>query len=146
MKYYLTLLIGILLGTTLSYKGGKTYKLTKILIQRDTIVVMPCVVTCYEAKKSQCYGNPKITASGYEISSCKNAGRDSIIALSRDLERGLGLKFGDSVIVIVGNDTLGAYRFEDRANKRLKGVADIMVSYGCKEFKGFEKGKLIVKK
>ena len=145
MKYYLTLLIGIILGTTLSYKVGKTYKLTKILIQRDTIVVMPCTVTCYEAKRSQCYGNPKITASGYEIKSCEFAGRDSIIALSRDLERGLGLKFGDSVIVFVGNKRLGVYRFEDRAHKRLKATADIMVSYGCKEFRGFEKGKLIKK-
>jgi hypothetical protein len=51
---------------------------------------IPVKVTAYNPVRSQTDGSPFITASNKRV-------RDGMIALSRDLERDLGFRFGDTV-------------------------------------------------
>lgn len=74
--------------------------------------------TAYNATEAQCDDTPTITASNQKV-------RPGIIALSRDLEKSLGLKFGD--IVMLDGEVIGLFEFQDRMNKRKKKSVDIFM-------------------
>jgi 3D (Asp-Asp-Asp) domain-containing protein len=57
------------------------------------------------------------TASGIRV-------RDGILAVSRDLEEGMNLGFGDRVLL----HGLGVFEFQDRTSARLHKRADIYIS------------------
>ena len=80
------------------------------------LVGIPIAVTAYSPTKDQTDSTPNITASMQKV-------RPGIIALSRDLEKDLGLKFGDFVII----EGYGIFEFQDRMHKRWKKKADIFM-------------------
>jgi len=96
--------------------------------------LVPVVVTAYNPVASQTDSTPEITASNKRV-------RPGIVALSRDLEKELGFKFGDTV-VIQGH---GSFVFEDRMNKRWTRRVDILMfsRKATKEF-GVQSSHLMV--
>ena len=80
-------------------------------------ISIPVHVTAYSPTVSQTDSTPYITASGIRV-------RKGIIALSWDLEKGLGLKFKD----IIHLKNLGTFEFQDRMNKRWK--KELIFSFG----------------
>jgi len=81
-----------------------------------TVMLVPVVVTAYNPVASQTDSTPQITASNKRV-------KPGIVALSRDLEKELGFKFGDTV-VIQGH---GSFVVEDRMNKRWTRRVDILM-------------------
>jgi 3D (Asp-Asp-Asp) domain-containing protein len=79
---------------------------------RSTVVT----ATAYSPTVEECDETPFITASGRRV-------RPGIIALSRDIEREFGVKFGD-VLYLEG---LGYYEFQDRMHWRWKRRVDIFL-------------------
>ncbi len=73
-------------------------------------------VTAYSNTPDQCDSTPNITASNIRV-------RDGIVALSRDIEQAMGLKFGDLVLL----EPYGVFEFQDRMNKRIKCTVDIFM-------------------
>lgn len=71
-------------------------------------------ITSYNADPVQTDSTPTITASGQDV-------REGICALSRDIEKEFGLKFGD----IIHIPEFGVFEFQDRMNKRIKRGVDI---------------------
>jgi len=88
---------------------------SKHVIKKFTVTI-PIVVTAYSPTKDQCDDDPLITASNIRV-------RDGIIALSRDLEKDLNLKFGDRVSI----EGVGEFEFQDRMNRRWLRKADIFM-------------------
>ncbi len=80
------------------------------------IRLVPVVVTAYNPVASQTDSTPKITASNKRV-------RLGIVALSRDLEKEFGFKFGDTVVI----EGHGFFVFEDRMNKRWRRRVDILM-------------------
>jgi len=89
-------------------------------------------VTAYTASVEETDDTPFITASNQQV-------RVGICALSRDIEKDFGLKFGDEIII----EGLGKFEFQDRMNKRLKKHVDIFMSSKFEAFK-FGRKKLNV--
>jgi 3D (Asp-Asp-Asp) domain-containing protein len=90
---------------------------------RPTMCVTMSIVTvtayCYPS--AYCPGSSKgITASGERV-------REGILAVSRDVEEGLNLGFGDRVLL----SGLGVYEFKDRMAQRMHKKVDIYMT--CKE-------------
>jgi len=90
---------------------------------RPTICVSMSIVTvtayCYPS--ALCPGSSKgITASGERV-------REGILAVSRDVEEGMNLGFGDRVLL----NGLGVYEFKDRMASRMHKKVDIYM--GCME-------------
>jgi 3D (Asp-Asp-Asp) domain-containing protein len=81
------------------------------LIETKSIIV---TATAYSPTPEECDNTPFITASGRRV-------RPGIIALSRDIEREFGVRFGD-VLYLEG---LGYYQFQDRMHRRWKRRVDI---------------------
>jgi 3D (Asp-Asp-Asp) domain-containing protein len=78
-------------------------------------------VTAYCYPSALCPGTSKgITASGERV-------REGILAVSRDVEEGLNLGFGDRVLL----NGLGVYEFKDRMSSRMHKKVDIYM--GCME-------------
>ena len=73
-------------------------------------------VTAYTPMWKKARGHPRQTASGRWV-------RPGIVALSRDVERALGVKFGDQVVL----EGLGTFIFDDRVSRRHKRHADIFM-------------------
>jgi len=71
-------------------------------------------ITSYNADPAQTDSTPLITASGVTVA-------EDICALSRDIEREYGLKFGD----IIHIEGYGEFSFQDRMNKRIVRGVDI---------------------
>ena len=89
-------------------------------------------ITAYTSTKDQCDDTPFITASNIRV-------RKGIIALSRDIEKDFGLKFGDKVEI----KGLGIFEFQDRMNKRWTRKVDIFMLCREKAIKfGNRKGEL----
>lgn len=82
-------------------------------------------VTAYNPMWKKKRGHPRQTASGRWV-------RPGIVALSRDVERALGVTFGDQVVL----EGLGTFVFDDRVSIRHRRHADIfMESYqAAREF------------
>jgi len=76
---------------------------------------IPVTITAYTAHIQQTDATPLLTASQKHV-------RKGYIAVSRDLEKGLGLKFGDFLYV---NGI--KYEFQDRMNKKWKKRVDIFM-------------------
>ena len=77
---------------------------------------VPVVVTAYNPVVTQTDSTPTITASNKRV-------RPGIVALSRDLEKEFGFKFGDTVVI----EDHGSFVFEDRMNKRWTRRVDILM-------------------
>ena len=73
-------------------------------------------VTAYNPVMEQTDETPLIMASGKTV-------YQGAVALSRDLERDLGLKFGDTIEI----DGFGQFMFEDRMNRRWTRRVDILL-------------------
>jgi hypothetical protein len=91
----------------------------------------PVTVTTYNAVASQCDSDPNITASG------RRSRPGFQCALSRDMERRLGAKFGDVVFVkgVPSRPPHGGWMFADRMARRWKKKVDLMLPPGWKHFK-----------
>ena len=85
-------------------------------IGEELYTLIPVTVTAYTACPSECDSTPFITASNKTI-------YIGVIALSRDIEKDLGLKFGETIYV----KGIGHFTFEDRMNKRWKRRVDIYI-------------------
>jgi hypothetical protein len=79
-------------------------------------IAVPVEITAYNPIKEQTDETPLIMASGKTV-------YQGAVALSRDLERDLGLKFGDTIEI----DGFGQFMFEDRMNRRWKRRVDILL-------------------
>lgn len=87
--------------------------------------LIPVVVTAYNPEASQTDKTPTITASNKKV-------KEGMIALSRDIEKKYGFKFGDDVFLL----GLGRFIFEDRMNKRWTNRVDILM-FSEKKAKSF---------
>ena len=67
--------------------------------------------------KVTAYSRQRPTASGRRV-------RPGMVALSRDVERALGVAFGDRVVV----EGLGTFVFDDRVSRRHRRHADIFLA------------------
>ena len=83
-------------------------------IEKESIITLSVEITSYNADPAQTDSTPTITASGQKVA-------EDICALSRDIEKEFGLKFGDIVYI----EGYGSFRFQDRMNKRIKRGVDI---------------------
>ena len=81
----------------------------------DPIAVL-VEITAYNPVVEQTDETPFIMASGKTV-------YQGAVALSRDLERDLGLKFGDTIEI----DGIGRFMFEDRMHRRWKRRVDILL-------------------
>lgn len=75
----------------------------------------PVTVTAYTARVQECDSTPWVTAN-------MTPSRPGILAVSRDLEHELGIKFGDTVWL----EGLGFYVVADRMNARWTRRVDIL--------------------
>ena len=109
------------------------------------VQIIPVKVTAYNPVRAQTDSSPLITASNKRV-------RAGMAALSRDLEREFGLRFGDTIYLY----GLGKFVFEDRMHRRKRRHVDILMfnpvearKFGVKssylffpeESKGEERGK-----
>lgn len=77
---------------------------------------LPVTVGAYSPRRKETQGNPRDTASGAQV-------RPGIVALSRDVERALGVAFGDAVVV----EGVGTFVFHDRMAAHKKRRVDIFM-------------------
>ena len=80
------------------------------------IRAIPVRVTAYNPVGSQTDSSPLITASNKRV-------RIGMVALSRDLEREFGFRFGDTVYLY----GIGRFVFEDRMHRRKRRHVDILM-------------------
>lgn len=93
---------------------GKQYNL--FVSSYTTFLEIPVTVTAYSADIAQTDSTPNITASNKKVA-------PGYVALSRDLEKDYGLKFGDMVHL----DGFGTFEFQDRMHKRKTRQVDIFM-------------------
>jgi len=100
------------------------------------IELVPVVVTAYNPVSSQTDDSPTITASNKKV-------KEGMIALSRDIEKEFGFKFGDEVYLL----DYGRFVFQDRMHERWKNRVDILMfsEKAAKEF-GIKSSFLVVEK
>ena len=79
-------------------------------------IAVPVRITAYNPVEEQTDETPLTMASGKTV-------YRGAVALSRDLEADLGLRFGDSIEI----DGLGLFVFEDRMHRRWKRTVDILL-------------------
>ena len=89
-----------------------------LVAMEDTVRVrvIPVKVTAYNPVWSQTDSSPLITASNKRV-------RAGMAALSRDLEREFGFRFGDAVYLY----GIGRFVFEDRMHRRKRRHVDILM-------------------
>jgi len=91
-------------------------------------------VTAYSPTPDQTDESPFITASNTRV-------RAGIVALSRDLERRLNLKFGDWIHL----EGYGWFQFMDRMNKRKRLQVDVFMWSRARALKHGVKRRIILK-
>jgi len=102
----------------------------------ECVIRIPVTITAYSPRKGETDSTPFITASNKRV-------REGIIALSRDLEEELELKFGDQIHI----EGYGYFQFEDRMHKRKKKHVDIFMFETKRALKfGKQKGNLIIRR
>lgn len=109
---------------------------SKIDCDTTTALANNVTITCYNAVKSQCYGNPLITASGRRIDLQKlNRGELRYVAVSRDLLK--QYKYGDVVEVFIaeGHPYNGQWTVADTMHKRWSKKIDLLLSTKQKQGK-----------
>jgi len=87
--------------------------------------IIEVTITAYTPTYKECDNDPHITSSNRRV-------RFGYVALSRDLEKKLGLKFGDMILI--------PFEFQDRMNKKWKNRIDIFM-HSEKSAKKFGKRK-----
>lgn len=109
---------------------------TALDVQPQAMRPDPCPVTIYAyAPVRRCTDTtPHITASNKRV-------RPGMIAVSRDVERDLGMQFGDRVHIY----GLGTFDFQDRMHRRYTRSVDVLLPTvkQCQEF-GVKSGMLAV--
>lgn len=92
--------------------------LPRLAAQGDPVRIraVPVKVTAYNPVQSQTDSSPLITASNKRV-------KAGMVALSRDLEREFGFRFGDTVYL----DGLGKFVFEDRMHRKKRRHVDILM-------------------
>ena len=95
--------------------------------QCDSTIVHNVTATVYHAVPGQTDATPFRTASGARINK-KNPYSNRYIALSRDLEKEMGVEFGDEIYVDCDCKHNGIWVFEDRMSKRWKKKVDLLVN------------------
>ena len=91
---------------------------------QPTICISMSVVTVtayHPGPGGGCSSPTLTTASGVKV-------REGIMAVSRDVEKRLGLNFGDRVLL----EGLGVFEFQDRMAKRWSKKADIFMNCGLR--------------
>ena len=85
--------------------------------------------TTYQPVASQCDSDPLITSNMTKINLKKlKEGSQKLMAISYDIKRKYGFKFGDEFDIFTKNgDYLGRYVFCDHMNERIKNTADLMI-------------------
>lgn len=78
---------------------------------------LPVTVGADSPRRQETQGNPRDTASGVQV-------RPGIAALSPDVERALGVDFGDRIAL----EGLGTFVFHDRTASRKKRYVDIFMA------------------
>ena len=94
-----------------------------------TILSENVTITCYNAVKGQCSGNPLITASGRRIDLQKlDRGELRYVAVSRDLLK--QYKYGDVIEVFItkGHPYNGQWTIADTMHKRWSKKIDLLLS------------------
>ncbi len=76
--------------------------------------------TVYNAVRSQCNGDPLVTASMYRIVPERIA-EDRILAMERTMMAEYGIRYGDIVMVEGAGDYDGEWQVQDTMNKRFAG-------------------------
>ena len=93
-------------------------------------------ITAYSPRKGETDDTPFTTASNKRV-------REGFAAISRDLEKELSLRFGDTIFI----EGYGYFQFEDRMHKRKKKQVDIFMFDTKKALKfGKQKGYLIIER
>lgn len=96
---------------------SKMYRETSIeLLTFQNKFRIPVTITAYSSRECETDSTPDITASGKKV-------RSGMVALSRDLETSLGLKFGAHILL----EDIGIFVFEDRMHKRKRLQVDIFM-------------------
>jgi len=87
-------------------------------LPRPTLSVTMSIVTVTAYHPGvYCVGSPKgVTASGQKV-------KEGMVAVSRDVERGLNLDFGDRLLL----HGLGVFEFQDRMASRCRKKVDIFM-------------------
>lgn len=85
--------------------------------------------TTYQPVAPQCDSDPLITSNMTRINLKKlKEGSQKLMAISYDIKRKYGFKFGDEFDIFTKNgDYLGRYVFCDHMNERIKNTADLMI-------------------
>jgi len=99
-------------------KDKKSELLKKVFGERignKPILSLQVTATGYTARKEECDDNPETTANG-------TPSRVGVIAISRDLEKEIGLSLGQFVLI----EGYGLFKIEDRMNSRWKRRIDIL--------------------
>jgi len=97
---------------------------------------IPVTLTAYSARVRETDSTPNITASNKRV-------KEGHVALSRDLERKFGLRFGDKINI----HKIGIFEFQDRMHRRKKKQVDIFMKSTKMALKfGVKKGFIILKK
>ena len=115
--------VAIMLGSVTADAEQRTHRRqpaspTKTTQQHTTTPQRRLSVTvgAYSPRRQETQGNPRDTASGAQV-------RPGIVALSRDVERALGVEFGDQVVV----GGIGTFVFHDRMASHKKRRVDIFM-------------------
>lgn len=86
-------------------------------VQLDRVRSLPVTLTAYSSTVSQCDETPHYTASDQAV-------RNGIVAVSDDLVREMGLRFGQKVLI----PGYGIFEVQDRMNPRWRRTVDIWIS------------------
>jgi 3D (Asp-Asp-Asp) domain-containing protein len=115
--------VAIMLGSVMADAEQRTYRQppaspTEVAQKHTTAPQRRLSVTvgAYSPRRKETQGNPRDTASGAQVQS-------GVIALSRDVERALGVEFGDQVMV----EGVGTFVFHDRMAAHKKRRVDIFM-------------------
>jgi 3D (Asp-Asp-Asp) domain-containing protein len=114
--------VGLLLGSAASGIARSTHKrppepaVTAQQGAGETQGRVQVTVGAYSPRRQETQGHPRDTASGASV-------RPSTVALSRDVEKALGVSFGDRVSL----EGFGTYVFQDRLASHKKRRADIFM-------------------
>ncbi len=105
------ILVGVVILSSAIFAPG-------LVAQEDGVGMraIPVKVTAYNPVGSQTDNSPLITASNKRV-------RVGMVALSRDLEREFGFRFGDTVHL----HGIGRFVFEDRMHRRKRRQVDILM-------------------
>jgi 3D (Asp-Asp-Asp) domain-containing protein len=129
INFYILLIQFFIITSIVYFCACYLYELSSCISDTGTLIVnkhplsykniakysfIPVSVTAYPPDPKHTDDTPYLTASG-------NLVEDGTCALSNDIEKRCGYKFGDEVIVY----GIGIFKFNDRTNARLTNTVDI---------------------